>query len=38
MIRKSFFISIIFLAMSAAFGQQADEIIGKSHLPNELEI
>jgi len=38
MIRKSFFISIIFLAMSAAFGQQADEIIGKYHLPNDLDI
>ena len=38
MIRLSFIISIVFLTISAAFGQQADQIIGKYHLPNDLDV
>jgi len=38
MIQLNFIISIIFLTLTSAFGQQADDIIGKYHLPNKLDV
>ena len=38
MLRLSFIISIVIFMTSYTFAQQADEIIGKYHLPNDLDI
>ncbi len=38
MLRLNFIISIAFFITSHTFAQQADEIIGKYHLPNELDV
>ena len=38
MFRLSFIISIVIFMTSCTFAQQADEIIGKYHLPNDLDV
>ncbi|MCF6171116.1 MAG: DUF2147 domain-containing protein [Bacteroidales bacterium] len=38
MLRSSFIIAIVTFISSHTFAQQADEIIGKYHLPNDLDI
>ena len=38
MLRLSFIISIFVFVSSYTFAQQADEIIGKYHLPNDLDV
>ena len=38
MLRLSFIISIVIFMTSYTFAQQADEIIGKYHLPNDLNV
>lgn len=38
MLRLSFIISFVIFMTSYTFAQQADEIIGKYHLPNNLDV
>jgi len=38
MLKRSFIISIVIFMTSFTFAQQADEIIGKYHLPNDLDV
>ena len=38
MIQRSLFTSVFFFIILAAFSQQADDIIGKYHLPNDLDV
>jgi len=38
MLRLSFILSIVIFISSYTFAQQADEIIGKYHLPNDLDV
>ena len=38
MLKRSFIISIVIFMTSFTFAQQADEIIGRYHLPNDLDV
>ena len=38
MLRLSFIISIVIFMASFSYAQKADEIIGKYHLPNDLDV